>query len=446
VTWVDDANAPLLTDLYQLRMLQAYFEERLDATATFDLYVRHLPPRRNFLLACGLDDVLRFLERLRFSSEAISCLATLGQFSERFLDRLAELRFTGDVFAVPEGTAVFAGEPILEVVAPLPQAQLVETFITNQVHLQTVLASKAARIVCAAAGRDVVDFGLRRAHGSDAGMKSARAFFVAGVTATSNVLAAASYGIPAAGTMAHSYVQAHDDERAAFRSFVELYPDSVVLVDTYDTMSGVQKLIALSHELGPRFRVSGIRLDSGDLASLARAARAALDRNGLRAVKIFASGGLDEYSIADLMGEGAPIDGFGVGTRMGVSDDAPALEMVYKLVEYAGRGRTKLSPDKQVLPGRKQVVRQLRDGAAVGDVIGDCDESLDGRALLVPVMRDGRRIDTEMLAAARDRARREIAILPASCRSLDVADPPYPVAISASLRRQQARLSEPLRR
>ena len=277
-------------------------------------------------------------------------------------------------------------------------------------------------------------------------MKSARAFFVAGVTATSNVLAAASYGIPAAGTMAHSYVQAHDDERAAFRSFVELYPDSVVLVDTYDTMSGVQKLIALSHELGPRFRVSGIRLDSGDLASLARAARAALDRNGLRAVKIFASGGLDEYSIADLMGEGAPIDGFGVGTRMGVSDDAPALEMVYKLVEYAGRGRTKLSPDKQVLPGRKQVVRQLRDGAAVGDVIGDCDESLDGRALLVPVMRDGRRIDTEMLAAARDRARREIAILPASCRSLDVADPPYPVAISASLRRQQARLSEPLRR
>jgi nicotinate phosphoribosyltransferase len=445
MSWVDDANAPLLTDLYQLRMLEAYFEEGMEASATFDLSVRCLPPTRNFLLACGLDDVLRFLELLRFSPEAISRLASLGQFSARFLERLSRLRFTGDVFAVPEGTPVFAGEPILEVVAPLPEAQLVETFVTNQIHLQTVLASKAARIVAAAAGRAVVDFGLRRMHGADAGIKSARAFFVAGVSATSNVLAGQVYGIPVSGTMAHSYIQAHDDELAAFRSFLSIHPDAVVLVDTYDTLGGVRKLVTLFGELGERFRVSAIRLDSGDLASLARAARRELDANGLSSVKIFASGGLDEHSIAELLRGGAPIDGFGVGTRMGVSEDAPALDMVYKLVGYAGRGRTKLSPDKAVLPGRKQVFRTLRDGMATGDVIGGADEALDGRALLVPVMRGGRRLEQETLGAARERARREIAALPASCRSLEAGDPPYPVAISASLREQQTRLSAQIR-
>jgi len=438
MTWVDDANAPLLTDLYQLRMLEAYFEEGMEANATFDLSVRRLPASRNFLLACGLDDVLCFLEQLRFSPEAISRLASLGQFSAPFLDRLSRLRFTGDVFAVPEGTPVFAGEPILEVVAALPEAQLVETFVTNQIHLQTVLASKAARIVAAAAGRAVVDFGLRRMHGADAGIKSARAFFVAGVSATSNVLAGQVYGIPVSGTMAHSYIQAHDDELDAFRSFLSIHPDAVVLVDTYDTLGGVRKLVTLSRELGERFRVSAIRLDSGDLAALARAARRELDANALSSVKIFASGGLDEHSIAELLRGGAPIDGFGVGTRMGVSEDAPALDMVYKLVGYGGRGRTKLSPDKEVLPGRKQVFRTLRDGVATGDVIGATDEALDGRALLVPVMHGGRRLEQETLGAARERARREIAALPASCRSLEAADPPYPVTISASLRERRA--------
>ena len=445
MSWVDDANAPLLTDLYQLRMLEAYFEEGMEASATFDLSVRRLPATRNFLLACGLDDVLRFLELLRFSPEAISRLASLGQFSTRFLDRLSRLRFTGDVFAVPEGTPVFAAEPILEVVAPLPEAQLVETFVTNQVHLQTVLASKAARIVAAAAGRAVVDFGLRRMHGADAGLKSARAFFVAGVSATSNVLAGQVYGIPVSGTMAHSYIQAHDDELAAFRSFLSIHPDAVVLVDTYDTLGGVKKLVTLSRELGERFRVSAIRLDSGDLASLARAARRELDANGLSSVKIFASGRLDEHSIAELLRGGAPIDGFGVGTRMGVSEDAPALDMVYKLVGYGGRGCTKLSPDKEVLPGRKQVFRTLRDGVATGDVIGGADEALDGRALLVLVMRGGQRLEQETLGAARERARREIVALPASCRSLAAGDPPYPVTISASLREQQTRLSAQIR-
>src|SRR5262245_46666427 len=309
MTWVDDSNAPLLTDLYQLKMLQGYFEEGLEALATFDLFVRDLPPTRNFLVACGLDDVLGFLEALSFDAEALALLARLGQFSARFLDRLSQLRFTGDVFAVPEGTVLFAGEPILEVVAPLPQAQLVETFLMNQIHLQTVLASKAARIVEVAGGRTVVDFGLRRAHGTDAGLKAARSLFIAGVSATSNVLAGACYGIPVAGTMAHSYVQAHEDEASAFRCFLELYPDAVLLVDTYDTLRAVRSVADLARELGDRFRVSAIRLDSGDLAALATAARTALDEAGLRRVEIFASGGLDEYSIAALISQRAPIDG-----------------------------------------------------------------------------------------------------------------------------------------
>ncbi|MET0153753.1 MAG: nicotinate phosphoribosyltransferase, partial [Candidatus Binatia bacterium] len=273
MTWVNDSNTALLTDLYQLRMAQAYFKEGLDGSAAFDLFVRRLPPTRSFLVACGLDDALGFLERLSFDRGVLDHLAELGQFSSDFLEWLAGARFTGDVYAVPEGTPVFAGEPILEVVAPLPEAQLVETFVTNQIHLQTVLASKAARIVEAAAGRPVVDFSLRRSHGVDAGLKAARAFYVAGVAATSNVMAGRTYGIPVAGTMAHSYVQAHEDEGAAFRAFLQLYPDGVVLVDTYDTLGGVRRLIALARELGEPVRVSGIRLDSGDLKALSLAAR-----------------------------------------------------------------------------------------------------------------------------------------------------------------------------
>jgi nicotinate phosphoribosyltransferase len=447
MTWVDDSNAPLLTDLYQLKMLHAYFEEGMDARATFDLSVRELPPTRNFLVACGLDDVLGFLETLSFDAQAVAHLARLGQFSTRFLDCLRQLRFTGDVFAVPEGTVVFAGEPIVEVVAPLPQAQLVETFVMNQIHLQTVLASKAARVVGAAGGRTIVDFGLRRTHGADAGLKAARALFIGGVSATSNVLAGALYGIPVAGTMAHSYVQAHDDEMSAFRRFVEIYPDTVILVDTYDTLNAVRSVAALARELGERFRVSAIRLDSGDLAALATAARTVLDEAGLRGVKIFASGGLDEFSIAALVSQGAPIDGFGVGTRMGVSADAPAFEIVYKLVDYAGHGRIKLSPAKQILPGPKQVFRTSRGGEAAGDLIAAAGEPGGGRPLLLPVMRGGRRLPggRETLETARERARRDIAELPARCRGLEPADPPYPVEASAALREEQTRLAAQLR-
>jgi nicotinate phosphoribosyltransferase len=446
MTWVDDASAPLLTDLYQLKMLAAYFQEGLEASATFDLSVRALPPTRNFILACGLLDALDFLERVRFDEAALSHVASLGRFPARFIDRLEKFRFTGDVFAVPEGTPVFAGEPILEVVAPLPEAQLVETFVMNQVHLQTVLASKAARIVEAARGRAVVDFGLRRTHGVDAGLKAARAFYVAGVAATSNVLAARTYGIPVSGTMAHSYVQAHDHERAAFRAFVSEFPDTTVLVDTYDTLGGIRALVSLAGELGERFRVSAVRLDSGDLESLSKAARRELDAAGLERVRIFASGGLDEHSIADLVAAGAPIDGFGVGTRMAVSADAPALDMVYKLVEYAGRGRTKLSADKEILPGRKQVFRRISAGGdALADVVAAADEKIDGRPLLIPVIRAGRRIFNEPLEAVRERARSEIAALPERIRALETADPPYPIEISPKLTTQRENVARKAR-
>ncbi|MFB6241164.1 MAG: nicotinate phosphoribosyltransferase, partial [Gemmatimonadota bacterium] len=351
-----------------------------------------------------------------------------GEFSSAFVDWLADFEFTGDVRALPEGTPFFPYEPVLEVSGPLPEAQLAETFVMNQVHMQTVLASKAARVVEAAGERTVVDFGLRRMHGTDAGMKGARAYHIAGVDATSNVLAGQVYGVPITGTMAHSYVQSHDDELEAFRSFTEEYPETVLLVDTYDTLDGVQNVVELARELGDDFRVRAIRLDSGDLAELAFEAREILDEAGLGDVEIFASGGLDEYGIAAIVERDAPITGFGVGTRMGTARDAPSLDMAYKLTSYAGRGRLKLSTGKKILPGPKQVYRREEDGRAAGDVVARAgEEDLHGRPLLVPVMEDGRRLDAGRtdLDAARDRARREVGRLPERIRALEPADPPY---------------------
>lgn len=426
----------LLTDLYELTMLQAYLEEGMTEQAVFSLFVRKLPEHRNYLLACGLDDALRHLEALRFDANALAYLEGEG-FPQRFLRYLEGFRFSGDVFALPEGTPCFAGEPLVEVVAPLAEAQLVETLVMNQIHAQTVLASKAARVVTGARERRVVDFGMRRTHGSDAALKSARAGYIAGVDATSNVAAGQAYGIPLAGTMAHSYVEAHDDEYEAFRRFAAVHPESVLLVDTYDTEQGVQKVVELARELGPEFRVRGVRLDSGDLAGLARRAREILDAAGLRSVEIFASGGLDEHDVASLVEAGAPIDGFGVGTQMGVATDAPGLDIAYKLVAYAGRGRMKLSTGKATLPGRKQVFRVEVGELAARDVIARHDETLPGRALLREVMRAGRRCEAgrEDLGTARERARREIARLPAPVRGLAPADPPYRVEISAELER-----------
>ncbi|MGH9346331.1 MAG: nicotinate phosphoribosyltransferase [Vicinamibacterales bacterium] len=438
----------MLTDLYELTMLEAYFEEGMHETAVFSLFVRRLPERRNYLLACGLDDVLAYFETLRFDEAALAYLDSLGRFSDRFLRHLAELRFTGDVHAVPEGTPVFAQEPMIEVVAPIAEAQLVETMVMNQIHLQTVLASKAARVVEAAAGRQVVDFGLRRMHGIDAGLKAARAFHIAGIDATSNVAAGQAYGLRVAGTLAHSYIQAHDDEHEAFRAFVRLYPDTVLLVDTYDTLAGVRKVVELAREIGPGFRVSAVRLDSGDLRDLAIGARRILDGAGLQAVEIFASGGLDEDEIARLVAAGAPINGFGVGTDMGVSRDVPALDIAYKLVEYAGRGRLKLSSGKAVLPGRKQVFRVERDGIADHDVLGRYDESSAGRPLLQLVMKDGVRLPggRVSLDEARARARSELERLPARVRSIQPARPPYDVALSQELAAERDQLQRQHRR
>jgi len=427
----------LFTDLYELMMLQAYRAEGLTDTAVFTLFARRLPEQRNFLLACGLESVLEYLEHLRFTDEDLAFLRSLNTFDDDFVSSLRELRFTGEVSAVPEGTPVFANEPILEIVAPIAEAQLVETFVMNQVHVQTVLASKGARVAAAARGRRVVDFGARRAHGIDASVQAARAFYISGIDATSNVLAGKLYGIPVAGTMAHSYIQAHGDERDAFRAFSKAFPGSALLVDTYDTLEGVRRVIDVIKSAPREVKVSAVRLDSGDLEMLARETRRLLDAAGLRDVGIFVSSGLDEYSIVALVDAGAPIDGFGVGTGMSVSDDAPALDIVYKLSEYGGEGRTKLSSNKPILPGRKQVFRQEQDGKAVGDVIGRADERLEGRPLLRTVMREGKRLPdaTEQLASIRRRTAEELAKLPAQITALIPAAPPYQVFISAALKR-----------
>jgi len=437
-----DAFTPLFTDLYQLTMLQAYFREDMTAPAVFDLFVRRLGAR-NYLLACGLDTVLSFLEDLRFTDEEIDYLAEQDAFEDDFLEHLAGFRFTGDVYALAEGTPVFADEPILEVVAPIGEAQLVETYLLNQITFQTGLASKAARVVHAArrdgTHRAVADFGMRRMHGTDAAMKAARACHIAGVDSTSNVLAGQTYGLPITGTMAHSYVEAHDAEVEAFEAFAQLYPETTLLVDTYDTLDGVRKVVDLAAQWGDAFRVQAIRLDSGDLAALAHRSRQLLDETGLDDVKIFVSSSLDEHKITDLLDRGAPIDGFGVGTRMGTMADQPYLDSAYKLAGYAGKPRMKLSKAKSNLPGRKQVVRQFEGGTAVRDVIASHDETIDGEPLLAPVMVDGTRTDagrSRSLDDLRAHAETQRERLSARLHALDAAQPPYEVALSDRLEQE----------
>ncbi len=439
---------PLLTDLYEFTMLHAYRRDGLNETAVFDLFVRRLPEKRNFLLAAGLDDALAFLESFAFTPEQIAWLEQLPPFRGQDLRYLKNFRFTGKVRAVPEGTPVFPNEPILEVEAPLGEAQIVETFLLNQVTFQTLAASKAVRVVRAAGDAAVVDFGLRRMHGVDAGMKAARAFFLAGVTATSNVAAGRAYGIPVSGTMAHSYIQAHGEEAVAFRRFAETYPETVLLVDTYDTLAGVRRVVELARELGETFRVRAIRLDSGDPAELAPQARRILDEAGLSRVGIFASNHLDEYRIARLRTAGAPIDGYGVGTAMGVSDDAPALDSVYKLVEYGGEGRIKLSSGKGTLPGRKQVYRMFRDGRAGYDVLARAGEEHPGTPLLREVMRGGKRLEAGNvpLETARAHARGQVETLPGALRGLDPVPEPYRVELSAALEAERDRIATALAR
>ena len=430
------ATSPLLTDLYQLNMLQAYLDHGMTDTAVFEFFVRRLPARRGFLMAAGLEQALDFLENLRFSSEEIDWLRQNYRFTDQFLDYLARLRFTGDVDAMPEGTIFFANEPIIRVTAPLPEAQLVETRLINILHFQSVVASKAARMVLAAPGKQLVDFGLRRAHGAEAGLMAARASYLAGFAGTATVLARKDFGIPVFGTMAHSFIQAHDDESAAFFAFARSRPDNLVLlIDTYDTEAAARKVVNLAPRLKEAgLTVRGVRLDSGDMITLSRNVRRILDEGNLRDVIIFASGGLDEDELERMMDANAPIDGFGVGTSLTTSSDAPALDCAYKLQEYAGIARRKRSAGKATWPGRKQVWRSLgTDGRMAGDVLALQDEYHAGEPLLMPVMRHGRRLAASpILADARKWAAQGLSRLPESSRRLSDGTT-FPVIISPRL-------------
>lgn len=433
-TWVSATDLCLLTDLYQLALVRSYREEGLEGRAVFTLSARRLPPGRNYLLACGQELVMEVIAALRFDDDALAHLSGFQVFPDEFLAWLAGFRFSGDVFGVPEGTPVFAREPILEVVAPLPQAQIVETLLVNQIHLQTVLASKATRVVSAARGQPVVDFGLRRSHGVDAGIKAARASYIAGVASTSNVLAGRIWGIPVSGTMTHAFLEAHAGEDDAVRAFAARFGETTLLVDSHDTLEGVREVIALAEEQADGFDVRAIRLDPGRDGRLAKQARALLDGAGLSHVDIFASGGLDEHVIDRLMREGAPVGGFGVGTEMAVPRDAPALDISYALAAYEGPGRVSVDAEA-FLPGRKQVFRVEVDGVAMRDVIGRADEKRPGRPLLVPLMRGGRVLDDarRALPHIRAAAAAAVAALPERVRAIDPLETPYPVEVSDAL-------------
>ncbi len=432
---MNSETSVLLTDLYQLTMLQGYFERGMNDTAAFEFFVRKLRPGRGFLMAAGLEQVLDFLEQARFTRQELDWLRSTKRFSDGFIDWLADWHFDGEVHAMPEGTVCFPDEPLLRVVAPLPQAQLIETRIINLLHFQTLIASKAARSVLMAPGKLLVDFGLRRAHGAEAGLLAARAAYLAGFSGTATVLAGTRFDIPLFGTMAHSFVQAHATETEAFRSFAHAQPGNVVLlIDTYDTEAAASKVVALAPELArDGIAIKGVRLDSGDLGELAHRVRRILDDGGLHATTIFASGDLDEFRLRDLLAKNAPIDGFGIGTRLDTSADVAYLDCAYKLEEYAGRARRKRSAGKATWPGRKQVWRRHDpQGRMAGDVISLENDRQDGEPLLVPVMRGGRRLAAPTLADIRSRAAENLARLPEPLRQLQ--EPyDYPVEIAAAL-------------
>ena len=448
----------LLTDLYQINMMQAYLDHGETDTAVFEFFVRSLPARRGFLLAAGLEQALDYLENLRFSAAELEWLKSTGRFGTNLLDYLGEFRFSGDIHAMPEGTVFFVNEPILRVTAPMPQAQFVESRLINILHFQSLIASKAARMVLAAPGKLLVDFGFRRAHGAEAGLMAARASYVAGLAGTATVLAGRDFGIPIYGTMAHSFIETFDDESKAFAAFAESRPDNLVLLlDTYDTEAAARKVVALA----PRLKATGIairsvRLDSGDLATLSRGVRGILDAGGLADGTIFASGGLDEDAIAELAREGAPIDGLGVGTSLTTSSDAPVLDCVYKLQEYAGIPRRKRSANKATWPGRKQVWRHYdADGRMAGDHLaldiasGPAPSHArgtvrSGEPLLELVMQDGRRLrPPPSLDEIRQKAKRELERLPEALRRL-APGTTYPVEVADELKELAAEVDRRL--
>ena len=430
-------NLALLTDLYQLTMAQSYFRERKNGLATFSLFIRSYPPHRGYFIAAGLRDVIDYLESFSFDAAALDYLSSLNLWSDDFMHFLSDLRFTGDVWALPEGRIFFADEPILEVTAPIIEAQIVETFIINQINFQSLIATKAARCVAAAGGRVVVDFALRRTHGTDAGMKVARATFMAGFAGTSNVRAGKGYGIPPVGTMAHSFVCAFESEIEAFRAYAASFPNSaILLIDTYDTLQGARHAVQVAKEMAARGqRLRGVRLDSGDLASLAREVRRILDEAGLKEVQITGSGGLDEYDLARFSAANIPFDSYGVGTKVGVSADAPWADTAYKLVEYDGRPVLKLSTGKESWPGKKQVFRFDDDQGMISeDVIARRDEQISGaQALLEPVLQGGIIVGPlATLKEAKSLCRDGLERLPDPYRR--IVDPArYPVKFSATL-------------
>jgi nicotinate phosphoribosyltransferase len=441
-------HSALLTDLYELTMAAAYFENNFRATATFELFVRSLPPERSFLLAAGLEQALDYLENIRFLPGDIEYLrgqAVFDHASGDFFDYLKDFRFSGEVWAMPEGTPVFGDEPLLRVTAPIIEAQIVETFLLSTLTFQTMIASKAARVVAAAEGRNVVEFGTRRAHGPEAGVLAARAAYIGGCVGTSNVEAGQRFGVPIFGTLAHSFVMAYNDEEEAFRRFQRLFPErAVLLVDTYDTLAAVEKIIQAG--LRPR----SVRLDSGDLLQLSQQVRRRLDQAGLQETRIFASGDLDEFVIADLLARGARIDAFGVGTALATSKDAPSLSGVYKLVEVESgqvpSTRAKFSQEKVTYPGRKQVFRFCdASGNYREDVIASETELYpEATPLLACVMRQGKRLAASPdLQQIQDRAREEVAKLPEVCRRLQRPEH-YPVRFSLALKKLLEDLRERL--
>lgn len=432
----------MLVDLYELVMADSYLREGMNETATFDLFIRSLPPRRAFLVSAGLESVLYYLEHFRVDEELLGHLRGLRLFSDAFLDYLRDFRFTGEVRAIPEGEVFFPPEPALEVVAPRIEAQIVETFLLNTVNYQAMVASKAARVVLAARGRGVVDFSPRRDHGADAALKAARASYIAGCIGTSNVLAGIEYGIPVYGTMAHSYVMSFPDEPGAFRAFARDFPqNTILLIDTYDTLQGARHAVMVAREMAARGQaLRGVRIDSGDLAALSRQVRRIFDEAGLPDVQIFLTGDLDEYRIEQILAQGGAADSFGVGTALGTSEDAPSMGGVYKLVEDRQGPKIKLSTGKATLPGRKQVWRQATDGGP-RDVIALVDEPAPRGAepLLVTVMDRGRAVSPESLETMRTRCRERLESLPSTFTDLH-AVPPSPVGLSQGLAALQAEM------
>ena len=438
--YLTEENMSLFTDYYELTMCASYFDNKNFEPATFDLFIRRLPENRSYFLFAGLEEALQYLQNVRFTNEHLNYLKKQG-FQKEFLDYLHGFKFTGEVWAVPEGTVAFPNETLIRVTAPIIEAQLVETFLLNTINLQTMIATKASRVVHVAAGKSVIEFGLRREPGIDAGMKVARSSYIAGCQGTSNVLAGMTYGIPVFGTMAHSFIMSYPKEINAFRAFAKTFPDkSTLLIDTYDDIAGAEKAVVIAKELEIRgYKLDGVRLDSGDLSETSKKVRRILDGQGLEYVKIFVSGDLDEFKIAQLLKEGAQIDAFGVGTKMGTSADRPYLDVIYKLCETMTAPDNfspimKLSRDKNTLPGRKQVCRFSReDGTFIKDVIILADEKVEGVPLLVKVMEKGKLVyHLPSIDEIRVRAAENLRKLPLQYQKL-TGSSVYPVYLSQKL-------------